>query len=55
MREVLMQTVEPDSTREDTKKMVKILDSTYEKADLEQVVYAIQMNAEERTLLLIFL
>ena len=32
--------------------MVKILDSTYAKADLEQVVNAINLNAEERKFLL---
>ena len=53
MREVVMQTVEPDSIREDTEKMVKILNSTYAKADLKQVFNnATQMNAEERTQLL---
>ena len=38
MREVAIQTAEPASTREDTELMVKILDSTYAKSDLEQVV-----------------
>ena len=52
MREVVMQTSEPDSNREATEIMVKILDSTYAKADLEQLVKASQMNAEERTFLL---
>ena len=48
-----MQTAEPASTREATEKMVKILNSTYVKSDLEQVVSnAIYLNAEERTLLL---
>ena len=32
--------------------MVKILDSTYAKVDLEHVVNASHVNAEERTLLL---
>ena len=47
-----MQTSEPASTRESTDMMVKILDSTYEKADLKQVVNDSHLNAEERTLLL---
>ena len=37
MREVVMQTSEPASTQEDTKRMVSILDSTYAKSDLKQV------------------
>ena len=53
MRKVVMNTAEPDSTREATDRMVKILDNTYEKADLEHVVdNAIHLNAEEITLLL---
>ena len=53
MREVAIQTAEPASTQEDTELMVKILDSTYAKSDLEQVVAnSSQMNAEERTMLL---
>ena len=53
MRELVMQNVEPASTLEDTERMVKILDSTSAKSDLEQVVAnASQLNAEERTLLL---
>ena len=48
-----MQTVEPASIQEATEKMVKILNSTYVKADLEQVVNNdIHLNAEEITLLL---
>ena len=48
-----MQTVEPASTREDTEQMVKITESTYEKADLMQVAdNASHMNSEERTQLL---
>ena len=38
MRKVVLQTAEPASTWEVTGRMVKILDSTYAKADLEQVV-----------------
>ena len=52
MREVVMQTTEPASTQESTEKMVKILERTYEKADLKQVVNNRQLNYEERTLLL---
>ena len=43
-----MQTTEPASTRECTERMVQILDSTYAKADLEQVVNASHLNDEER-------
>ena len=47
IREVAMKTAEPDSTREATDLMVKILDSTYAKADLKQVANSTsQMNAE---------
>ena len=52
MREVVMQTEEPDSTREATDQMEKIPDSTYAKAELEQVVNARQLNPEEIPLLL---
>ena len=52
MRKVVMQTSEPASTWEATKRMMKILDSTYAKADLKGVVdNNIQMNAEEINLL----
>ena len=48
-----MQTVEPVSTREDTERPVKILDSNYTKAYLEQVFANVtQMNDEDRTELL---
>ena len=47
MREVAMQTVEPASIRENTEQMVKILESTYAKAELEQVVAnTSQQNSE---------
>ena len=46
MREVVMQTAEPTSTREVTQRMVKTLDSTYANADLKHVVNASQLNAE---------
>ena len=56
MRKVVMQTAEPDSTREATGLMVKIFNSTYAKADLKQVVdNSTQQNFEEITLLLILL
>ena len=53
MRKVLIQTAEPVSTREATERLVKILDSNYEKADLKQVANnATQLNTEEKTQLL---
>ena len=51
-----MQTAEPVSTREATDRSVKILDSTYVKANLTQVSNnTTQTNAEERTQILIIL
>ena len=56
MREVVIQTSETDYTRETTERMVKNLNSTYAKEDLKQVADNVtQLNAEERTLLLILL
>ena len=56
MRKVAMQTAETISTREDPERLVKILDITYEKADLEQVAAnANHMNSEEINKLLILL
>ena len=53
MREVVIQNVEPASTREVTEQIVKIINSTYAKLDLEHAVAnASQLNYEERTLLL---
>ena len=47
MCEVVMQTVEPCSTREANELMVKILDITFAKKDLKQVVdNATPLNAE---------
>ena len=47
MRDVVMKTAEPASTLEATARMVKILDSNYVKADLEQVVpNTSQINSE---------
>ena len=56
IRKVAIQTTEPASTREDTERMMKTLNSTYEKAELKQVAdNASHLNAEEITLLLILL
>ena len=53
MHEVVMWTAEPDSTREATEILVKIIDINYVKADLKQVAdNATQLNSEERTQLL---
>ena len=53
MRDVVMQNAELDSKTEATKILVKVLDSTYAKADLKHVAdNANQMNAEERIQLL---
>ena len=50
MREVVMHTLELASTREATEILVKILDSTYENADLKQVADN-KTNLKRRTLL----
>ena len=56
MRKVAMKSVETDSTRAPTEWMVKIIDSTYVKADLKQVANnTTRLNDEERTLLLILI
>ena len=48
-----MQTTDTFSTREDTERLVKIVDSIYTKAELEQVdANPTHMNAEQKTLLL---
>ena len=52
MREVVIQNAELSSTREATERMIKILDITYEKADLKQAVNDSHLNSEERTFLL---
>ena len=53
MCKVVINIAEPDSAREATEILVKILDITYAKADLKQVAYnEIHMDAEERTQLL---
>ena len=50
MREVDMQTAEPASTRASTERLVRILDSTYVRANFKQVAHdATHLNAEERT------
>ena len=56
MREVEMQTEEPVSTCKSTERLMKILDSTYAKADLKQVAYnTTQLDSEYRTQLLTLL
>ena len=53
MREVLMKIAELSSTREDTDRLLKIIDITYVKEDLKQLVNnATKFNNEERTQLL---
>ena len=53
MREVVIQTEEPVSTRESTERMVRVLDSNYTRAEPEQVVANVtQLNAEERNKIL---
>ena len=53
MHEVVMQTEEPTSTREANDKLLKILYSAYEKADLKKAYnHATHMNADKRTQLL---
>ena len=48
-----MQTAEPPSTREATELDVKILDSTYSKADVGNISnIAMQLNSEEHKVLL---
>ena len=39
MRKVVIQTTEPVSTKEATKRLVKIIDTTYAKAELKEVTY----------------
>ena len=47
MNELVMQTAEPDSAREATERLGRILDSNYAKADLKQVAdNATHMNGE---------
>ena len=51
MQEVVMQTADPDSTREATDILLKILETTYAKADFYEVAdNATQLKIEERTL-----
>ena len=53
MREVVMQTAEPASTKEATERMLKILDSTYANSDLNLLAdNPRHMNSEERIMLL---
>ena len=47
MRNVVLQTTEPASTRDFTEILAKTLDSNYTKEDLEQVAAnSVQLNAE---------
>ena len=44
MQQVVIQTTEPDPTRESNEKVVNILDSTYTKSDLDKASkYAVQL------------
>ena len=53
MCEVVMQTIEPVSTREANERSVKILNSNYVNASLNYVAdNSTQLNSEERTQLL---
>ena len=53
MCEIVIQTTEPVSTIEANEVLVKILDSTYSKADLKQVSdNTTHINAKERTQIL---
>ena len=53
MREIVIQTTEPVSTIEANEVLVKILDSTYSKADLKQVSdNTTHIKSDERTQLL---
>ena len=50
MCKVVIQNTEPVSTREDIVRLVKILDITYEKSNLEQLsASVIYLNTEDRT------
>ena len=53
MSEMVMQTKEPDTTRESTDRLVKTLNSTYAKEKLKQVANkATKMNDDERNQLI---
>ena len=53
MRKLLMQNAESVSTREATERSLKIIDNTYTKSDLEQIIdNENQLNTEERTQLI---
>ena len=55
MQEVVIQTAEPACTREDNEILVKIIDSTYVKADLKQVAdNSTHLNVEKISQLQIF-
>ena len=56
MRDVVIHTEEPSSTKKATEIMVKTLDSTYEKAYFEHIAAnATQLNSKERDMLLYLL
>ena len=53
MKATFLHSVEPKSTQEETERVVKILDSNYEKADLDEVVSnAKSLNAKQKKQLL---
>ena len=53
MRATFLRSVEPKATREETERVTKILDSNYEKANLEEVVQnATSLNREQKRKLL---
>ena len=50
MRKMEMQTAEPASTREAAERLVRILDSTFERENVKQIANnEIHLNAYERT------
>ena len=56
LKEIIKQTAEPIATQQATEGAVKILDSTYEKANLEDIAAnAANLDKEEKELLLTFL
>ena len=56
IQEVIVQTAEPYSTREATERVLKMLNSTYVKADLDKVdAAAVQIDKYQRKTLLLLL
>ncbi len=56
LRQFIQQTAEPKVTQEATKRMVKILDSDYKKANLKEIAFsAHQLNKDEQFMLLALL